>query len=64
MEGDKQYERLGLQVFNATGQLVQEYQESFTSRLTMQRGTLPTGIYFYRLSGDEQLLSTGKVVLQ
>jgi hypothetical protein len=58
------YSQLELQVFSAAGQLLRSERSSGTNRLVLARGALPSGVYFYRLVGDAQLLSTGKLLLK
>ncbi|MGH1338432.1 MAG: T9SS type A sorting domain-containing protein [Aureispira sp.] len=57
------YATYTLQVYNPTGQLVQQIQ-SADPIITLQRQEQAAGLYFYQLLGDETLLHTGKVVLK
>ncbi|MEM1328442.1 MAG: T9SS type A sorting domain-containing protein [Bacteroidota bacterium] len=52
-----------LEIMDASGRLLRT--ETFqNNQLYFNRGDLSTGIYFYRISNDSQLLSTGKMVIQ
>ena len=62
VEGEH-YEQLQVQVFTTTGQLVQQYQAQ-AQQVTIKKGKLPAGWYVYRLLGDQQLISTGKLIVQ
>ena len=58
------YERiLSLDVFDVTGKLVR--QESFTSpSFIFDRQNLMEGLYFFRISGENGLILSGKMVVQ
>jgi len=60
----KEYETLNLMVFDVTGRLVKEEQSTFTSSIELENNNLQTGIYFYRLKGDDHLINTGKLIVQ
>lgn len=50
-------------MYDAYGRLVK--QEILTSsNTTIQRGALPNGIYFWQVSSNEKVLSSGKLVLE
>ena len=51
-----------LRIFDATGQVVRTEQFG-TSKLELYRKSLSTGMYFYEIIGDGNLVSTGKFVL-
>jgi hypothetical protein len=57
------YQALTLSVFDAMGRLVYNKQASGNS-ITLSRGHLSEGVYFYRLEGDQKLINTGKVMVQ
>jgi hypothetical protein len=54
---------LTLKIVDAMGKTVQT-QTSNQSNLRISRENLPTGLYFYQLFGDEQLLNTGKLIAE
>lgn len=58
------YDELQLSVFDLTGRLMTEKTVAHSQQLELQRGSLHTGIYIYRLKGDGQLLNTGKIIVQ
>jgi Leucine-rich repeat (LRR) protein len=54
---------LTLKIVDAMGKTVQT-QESQQSTLRISRENLPTGLYFYQLFGNGQLLNTGKLIAE
>jgi hypothetical protein len=53
-----------VRLFNANGQLVRHYKDLKTNELTISRGELPAGLYYYgALLGNGQL-ATGKIAVQ
>ncbi|MGH1338816.1 MAG: DUF7619 domain-containing protein [Aureispira sp.] len=60
---DQSYEQLTLKVYNALGQLVdQTISQNGAQEIHFQRQGLPTGIYFYRLEGDDTFLHAGQLI--
>ena len=52
-----------LRIFNATGQ--QMYEERFDhSTFQFNRRSLTTGLYFYEITGDGLLITSGKMILK
>ncbi len=65
VEGDRSYETLTLQVYNALGQLVEQVQTSNSAQeIVLQRKRLQAGVYFYRLEGDGHFLHAGRLIAQ
>lgn len=60
----KEYENLKLTVFDVAGRSVAEQESNFTNSIQLQNNNLETGIYFYRLEGDGDLINTGKLIVQ
>ena len=60
---DHRFDDLRLEIVDLSGRVVKTRDASHTDRLSMQRGNLSSGVYLYRLIGDEQLISVGRVVL-
>ena len=58
------YQELRIEVYNAVGQQIQAFQTTGSDRLTLERGRLQSGIYWYRLIGDDRPIATGKMVVQ
>ncbi|MEM6723667.1 MAG: T9SS type A sorting domain-containing protein [Bacteroidota bacterium] len=57
------FDRFQFAVFNTTGQLVD--QQVFASNpFRYEQRHLPKGIYFYELRSEEQLIQTGKLIIQ
>ncbi|MBI5914593.1 MAG: T9SS type A sorting domain-containing protein [Bacteroidetes bacterium] len=59
----RSFKTLTINVFDMSGQLVRRENAS-GNRLRLQRGSLPSGIYAYRLEADELLLDTGKIIVR
>jgi uncharacterized repeat protein (TIGR01451 family) len=57
----KPFNALTISLFDVKGQLVHKEKTS-GNRLRLLRGSLPAGVYAYRLESEETLLSTGKIV--
>lgn len=55
---------LSILVFNGLGQLVKSTQQAQTNTLTIYRDNLPTGVYYYQLLSDTQLIDAGKIVVE
>lgn len=65
VEGDTNYRDLQLEVYNAMGQLVyQTNSPTGASAVRLERQDLKSGIYFYRLIADNQVLHSGKLIAQ
>jgi Leucine-rich repeat (LRR) protein len=60
----KDYEQLELSVFDVTGRLVTTTRSSEHNRIELSRNGMTQGVYFYQLKGDNELINTGKVVVQ
>lgn len=60
----KEYETLELQVFDVTGRAVDATRDYQKNRIQLSRGQLQPGIYLYQLVGDDQLINTGKIIVQ
>jgi hypothetical protein len=57
------YETLTLKITDVAGRQVQA-SSSTTQQIRISRENLPTGLYFYQLFGDGQLLNTGKLIAE
>jgi hypothetical protein len=53
-----------VRLFNANGQLVRLYNDLKTNELTIERGVLPTGLYYYAALLVNGQLATGKIAIQ
>jgi len=56
-------EEMEFELFNMIGKRVRALQKFSGSTLEVTRAGLPDGIYLYRLSNQEGLLSTGKLII-
>ncbi len=59
----KTYNLLELEVYDLLGRKMASRQVSFSNQVQLERGNLQTGIYVYRLIGDQQIISTGKITV-
>lgn len=60
----KTYKNLELQIFDGLGRLVETVTTENQNRMQLKRGRMQQGIYFYQLKGNNELISTGKIVAQ
>lgn len=60
----KDYQQLELSVFDVAGRLVKTIHSTEQNRISLTRDEMTQGVYFYQLKGDDQLINTGKVVVQ
>ena len=59
----EEYDELNIKVVDVAGRVVkQDVFENNEYILTKEQ--LPSGIYFYQLEGDNQLINTGKIIVQ
>ena len=50
-----------LKIFNTSGQIATEYQNIQGNELTIEKEKLESGIYFFQLISDRQLIANGKL---
>ena len=53
-----------LQLFDVVGNSVLVKEDIRQSRFTISGENLSTGLYFYRLTGDDKMIGTGKLLIQ
>ncbi|MFT5646913.1 MAG: hypothetical protein ACI976_001599, partial [Aureispira sp.] len=58
------YQQITLEVLDIAGKSIQSLQVNEQQRITLHRGTLSQGVYFYRLIGDNVAVHTGKFVIR
>lgn len=58
------YNQLEVVLVDAMGREVQRQQVVGEDKITLYRQNLSTGIYFFRLIGDDKLIGTGKVMVK
>jgi hypothetical protein len=56
-----EFDKLELQVFDLLGRQVAYEQANSANQVELHKGHLESGMYVYRLIGDDKLISTGKV---
>lgn len=60
----KVYKSLEFRVFDSLGRLVETITTKNQNQIQLKRGRLQQGVYFYQLKGNNELISTGKIVAQ
>ena len=58
-----EFKNLKLHLFDIHGQIITSYKAE-NEHFTLQRNGLTTGIYFYRIESDGQLIGVGKLIIQ
>ncbi|MFA6151356.1 MAG: T9SS type A sorting domain-containing protein [Chitinophagaceae bacterium] len=53
-----------LSVYNALGQLVIRIENIKSNKLTIERKELQNGFYFYQLRNEEEIIGSGKIVIE
>lgn len=53
-----------VQLYSADGRLQRTYPKPNDNTLTIERGTLPTGMYFYKISFENGQIKSGKLLMQ
>lgn len=59
----KSFRQLEMNVFDASGRLVRQ-EQSAGNQITLEKGNLKAGSYFFVLNADGQQIKTGKVIVQ
>lgn len=59
---DKQ--KLDVTIYNCLGQSVQEYHNITSKRLTIEKGMLKKGVYFYQIQNKLSVIDTGKLIVE
>ncbi|MEY2950212.1 MAG: hypothetical protein RLZZ248_1413 [Bacteroidota bacterium] len=52
-----------LNVYDAMGRLIRS-QKSYGNQIQMSRGNLTSGLYFYQLLNENELINTGKIIVR
>jgi hypothetical protein len=58
------YRSITLEVYNLQGQQVAQYQYADCDKIQLRRNQLKSGLYFLKLTGDDGVVRTGKVVVE
>lgn len=53
-----------IKIFNFNGQIVKQYQNIQGHELKIERDEMKSGIYFFQLMNDRQLITNGKLVIE
>ena len=60
----RQFKKIELQLFDALGRMSMQTAVQGSQELHLLRGDLQTGLYFYRMIGDGELLQSGKIIVK
>jgi len=63
IEGES-FDEVELEVIDVTGRLVKNLRVKDTQRIELYRDWLIQGIYFYRIKGDGEMISSGKLIVR
>lgn len=58
------YNQLQLEVYDALGRSINVVYSEDTKRIVLSKGNLEAGVYWFRLLGDDEVVGTGKLVVQ
>jgi len=61
---EENYRQLQLEVYDALGRQMNVAYSEDAKRVVLSKGDLDTGVYWFRLLGDEKVVGTGKIVVQ
>ncbi|MGQ0829249.1 MAG: T9SS type A sorting domain-containing protein [Bacteroidota bacterium] len=64
LETDVECRNASLTIYNFTGQEVKNIQSISGQEIKIERGNLPSGIYFYSLQQENQIIATGKLIAE
>lgn len=54
----------GFEIVDCTGKLARKYDQVKTGELTIMKGSLAAGMYFYRLLNNQVVMDSGKIIVQ
>ena len=63
LQTDKIFKDATLTVYNSFGQQVKQIKNISGQTITLYRDNLPFGLYFIRLTQDNQVITTDKLVI-
>lgn len=64
IETQQHVENMQLSIYDGTGRLVRQVNNITTPTVTVDREGLSAGMYFYQLTGDNQQLANGKLIVE
>ncbi len=63
LQSDKFFKDATLTVYNSVGQQVKQINNICTKTIIMHRDNLPSGLYFIRLTQDNKIIATDKLII-
>ena len=60
---NERFDELRLELVDLSGRVVRQKEQSHSGRMSLSRGNLSGGVYLYRLIGDKELVSVGRIVM-
>lgn len=61
---NKKKEKHTLTLYNITGQLVQQIDNIITRKIEIERKNLTAGFYFFKLQNSNEIVGTGKLIIE
>jgi hypothetical protein len=57
-------EKCTLTMYNSQGILVRKIENITTNKITIEKDNLMNGLFFVQLQSDQQIISTGKLIVE
>ena len=64
LQSDRHLKNVTLTLYNYTGQIVKQLNSISGQTITLYRDKLPSGLYFVRVSEDNKIIATKKLIIQ
>lgn len=58
------FNEIGLTIYNVQGKLVREIKNINSSEISIERNTMSSGLYVYKIVADNHLIASGKIIVQ
>ncbi|MES2287047.1 MAG: T9SS type A sorting domain-containing protein [Bacteroidota bacterium] len=64
INGNKGKEKIDFLMYDLTGKEIEVKSSVSTQQIVIERGDLPNGIYFYKISQNTNIIGTGKLIVE
>ena len=64
VNGNKAKEKINFLMYDLTGKEIEVKCSISTQQIVIERGDLPNGIYFYKISQNNNIIGTGKLIVE
>lgn len=64
INGNKGKEKINFLMYDLTGKEIEVKSSVSTQQIVIERGDLPNGIYFYKISQNTNIIGTGKLIVE